>query len=103
MIDTQAKPRPYIGLLVLAALLGLITAAITFLFIALVHVVTSFIWERAALLSGLPPAVWTILVCTVGGLLVGLLVKAFGVSSPRSCRSSAGVGGLTIGAPRESS
>ena len=78
MIDTQAKPRPYIGLLVLAALLGLITAAITFLFIALVHVVTSFIWERAALLSGLPPAVWTILVCTVGGLLVGLLVKAFG-------------------------
>ena len=78
MIDTQAKPRPYVGLLALAALLGLITAAVTFAFVALVHVATSFVWEQAASLAGLPPAAWTILVCTVGGVLVGLLVKAFG-------------------------
>jgi len=78
MIDTQAKPRPYIGLLALAALLGLITAAITFLFVVLIHGATRLVWEQAASLAGLPPPVWTILICTVGGLLVGLLVKAFG-------------------------
>ena len=78
MIDTQAKPRPYVGLLALAALLGLITAVVTFVFIVLVHAATRLVWEQAASLAGLPPPVWTILICTVGGLLVGLLVRAFG-------------------------
>src|SRR3990172_8429038 len=78
MIDTQAKPRPYVGLLALAALLGLITAVVTFVFIVLVHAATRLVWEQAASLAGLPPPVWTILICTVGGLRVGLLVRAFG-------------------------
>jgi H+/Cl- antiporter ClcA len=78
MIDSQAEPRQYFKLLGLASFVGLATAAVTFIFIALVHLATRFIWERAALAAGLPAPVWTILICTVGGLLVGLLVRAFG-------------------------
>src|SRR3989337_273241 len=78
MIDTQAKPRPYFRLMAMAALLGLITAVVTFLFIALVHEATRVVWEQAASVAGLPAPVWTVLVCTLGGLIVGLLVRALG-------------------------
>lgn len=78
MIDTQASPRPYIRLLALAALMGLITAAVTFGFIVLVHELTKLVWVQAASLVGLPAPALTILICTLGGLLVGLLVRAFG-------------------------
>jgi len=78
MIDTQAKPRPYLRLMALAALLGIITAVVTFAFIALVHEATKLVWEQAASAAGLPAPVWTILICTLGGLIVGLLVRAFG-------------------------
>jgi H+/Cl- antiporter ClcA len=78
MIDTQASPRPYIRLLALAALMGLLTAAVTFVFIVLVHEATKLVWVQAASVVGLPAPVLTILICTLGGLLVGLLVRAFG-------------------------
>jgi H+/Cl- antiporter ClcA len=78
MIDPQAKPGPYIKLLSLVVVLGLISALITFAFIALVHQGTGLIWEQAALALGMDPRLFTILVCTIGGLLVGLLVKFFG-------------------------
>ena len=78
MIDTQAKPRPYFTLLGTAAILGLATAVITFVFIALVAVATEAVWVQAAALTGLPAPLWTLLICSVGGLLVGLLVRAFG-------------------------
>jgi H+/Cl- antiporter ClcA len=78
MLDPQAQPKPYIRLLVLVALLGLISALITFAFMALVHVGTGLIWEAAAAALGISPALFTIIVCSVGGLLVGLLVKLFG-------------------------
>jgi len=58
--------------------LGLISALITFAFMALVHQGTGLIWEQAALALGMDPRLFTILVCTLGGLLVGLLVKFFG-------------------------
>jgi len=78
MIDPQARPGPYIKLLALVALLGLLCALITFGFMALVHQGTGLIWEQAALALGLDPRLFTVLVCTIGGLLVGLLVKLFG-------------------------
>jgi H+/Cl- antiporter ClcA len=78
MIDTQAKPVSYIRLLALVIVLGLITAVITFTFMFLVHQGTVLIWEKAALALGLDIRLFTLLVCTIGGLLVGLLVKLFG-------------------------
>jgi H+/Cl- antiporter ClcA len=78
MIDPHARPGPYIKLLALVALLGVITALVTFTFVALVHQGTHLIWEEAALALKVDPRLFTIVVCTLGGLLVGLLVKVFG-------------------------
>jgi H+/Cl- antiporter ClcA len=78
MIDPQAKPGPYIKLLALVVVLGLITALITFAFIALVQQGTQLLWEQAAQVLSMDSRLFTLLVCTIGGLLVGLLVKLFG-------------------------
>ncbi|MCJ7512091.1 MAG: chloride channel protein [Anaerolineales bacterium] len=78
MIDTQARPAPYVRLLVLVALLGLVSASITFGFIALVDQGTQLVWQQLALALGIDPRLFTLLICTLGGLLVGLLVKLFG-------------------------
>lgn len=78
MNSETIQPRPYLKLLFLAALLGLISAVITFIFMALVNVGTSAVWETAAEATGLSTQVFTLLVCTIGGLLVGVLVKIFG-------------------------
>ena len=78
MIDPQARPAAYIKLLAFVAVLGLITALITFVFMALVNQGTALIWEQAAAMLGIDPRLFTLLVCTLGGLLVGLLVKLFG-------------------------
>lgn len=78
MIDPQAKPAAYIKLLAFVALLGVICALITFAFMALVHQGTVLVWEQAATMLGIDVRIFTILICTIGGLLVGLLVKLFG-------------------------
>lgn len=78
MIDPQARPGPYIKLMALVILLGLISALITFGFIALVHEGTHLLWTEAAEMLGVDARLFTLLVCTIGGLLVGLLVKLFG-------------------------
>jgi H+/Cl- antiporter ClcA len=78
MIDTQAKPAPYVRLLGLVILVGLISALVTFTFMFLVSRGTALVWEQATLALGLDPRFFTLLVCTLGGLLVGLLVKVFG-------------------------
>ena len=78
MIDTQAKPKSYVKLLGLVALLGLVSALITFAFVAIVHLGTTAIWEDAALVLGLDQRLFTLLVCSIGGVRVGLLVKFFG-------------------------
>jgi H+/Cl- antiporter ClcA len=78
MIDPQARPAPYIRLLALVVVLGLVSAVVTFAFMALVHEGTSLIWEQAAQAVGIDPRLFTVLVCAFGGLLVGLLVKFFG-------------------------
>lgn len=48
MDSETIQPRPYLKLLLWAALLGLISAVITFMFMALVNVGTSAVWETAA-------------------------------------------------------
>ena len=78
MIDPQAKPALYIKLLALVVLLGLISALVTFAFMVLVNQGTRLVWEQAAEALGVDQRLFTFLVCTVGGLLVGLLVKLFG-------------------------
>ena len=78
MIDPQVKPSAYIKLLAFVAVLGVLSALVTFIFMALVHQGTALIWEQAAAMAGIDPRLFTVLVCTAGGLLVGLLVKLFG-------------------------
>lgn len=78
MIDPQARPAAYIKLLALVVVLGLISALVTFAFMALVSVSTGAIWEQAAQALGMDTRLFTVLICTLGGLLVGLLVKLFG-------------------------
>jgi len=74
----RIQPRPYLKLLLLAALLGLLSALITFVFLVLVHAGQALVWEQIAQAVGLSPPVFTVLICTLGGLLVGVLVKVFG-------------------------
>ncbi len=78
MIDPQARPTAYFKLMALVVVLGVISALVTFVFIVLVNQGIQLIWEQAAQSLGLDVRLFTILVCTVGGLVVGLLVKLFG-------------------------
>lgn len=78
MIDPNAKVGPYLKLLALAALLGVITAVVTFVFVVVVNAGTELLWQQAAPATGLPAPLLIISICTIGGLLVGLLVRYFG-------------------------
>jgi H+/Cl- antiporter ClcA len=78
MIDPNAKLRPYLRLMLLVILLAVVSAGITFVFIVIQNQGIYLIWEQALIASGLDSRLFTLLVCTVGGLLVGLLVKFFG-------------------------
>jgi H+/Cl- antiporter ClcA len=78
MIDPQANPRAYIKLMAFVVVLGLVSALVTFAFMSLVVVGTGAIWDQAAEALGLDTRLFTVLICAIGGLLVGLLVKLFG-------------------------
>jgi H+/Cl- antiporter ClcA len=78
MIDPHAKVKSYLRLMALVAILGAVSALITFSFIALVNLLIDLIWEQAPIALGVDARLFTLLVCTLGGLLVGLLVKIFG-------------------------
>jgi H+/Cl- antiporter ClcA len=62
----------------LVALLGIVSAVVTFVFIVVVNKSIALVWDEAAQSLGLDARLFTLLVCTIGGLLVGLLVKFFG-------------------------
>ena len=62
----------------MAAILGLVSALSTFIFMALVKLGQSLLWEQAAEAIGISLPLFTVLVCTAGGIAVGLLVKVFG-------------------------
>ena len=78
MIDPRAKPKAYLRLMAMVALMGIISAVVTFSFMALVHQGTKLVWEQTAQAVGIDPRLFTLLVCAIGGLLVGLMVKLFG-------------------------
>lgn len=78
MSAEQIQPRPYLKLLLLAAGLGLISAVITFVFVVIVQAGQVLIWEQAAQAVGLSAPIFTLLICTIGGLIVGVLVRIFG-------------------------
>ena len=78
MSQERIDPRLYLKLLFLAALLGIISAAITFIFLVLVRAGQALIWEQAAQAVGVSLPVFTLLICSIGGLMVGVLVKVFG-------------------------
>jgi H+/Cl- antiporter ClcA len=78
MIDPNAKLKPYLRLMGLVILLAAVSAGITFVFIVLQNTGIYLVWEQAMFASGIDARLFTFLVCTVGGLLVGLLVKLFG-------------------------
>ena len=61
MIDPEAKPGQYIKLMLLVAVLGLITALITFAFVAIVNMGTLLLWDRAAQALGMDPRLFTVL------------------------------------------
>jgi len=75
---SRIEPRPYLKLLLLSTLLGLISATITFVFQGLVRAGQVMLWTRAAQAAALPAPVFTLIVCALGGLLVGVLVRIFG-------------------------
>jgi H+/Cl- antiporter ClcA len=78
MSKIRIEPGPYVKLLMLAAVLGLISAVITFGFLGLVHLGQVLVWRRVATATGLSEAVFTLAVCVLGGLIVGVLVRIFG-------------------------
>jgi len=78
MIDPQAKLKTYLRLMLLVAILGAVSALITFVFIALVNVLTDLVWKQAPIALGVDSRLFIFVVCIIGGLLVGLLVKLFG-------------------------
>lgn len=78
MIDPHAKLKSYLRLMLLVAILGAVSAMITFVFIALVNLLTELIWKQTPLALGIDTRLFTLVVCVIGGLLVGLLVKIFG-------------------------
>ena len=90
MIDPQAKPAAYIKLLAFVAVLGVLSALVTFVFMALVHQGTVLIWEQAAAALGIDLRLFTVLVCTIGGLLVG-----FGARYAGGCTSGHAISGMS--------
>jgi H+/Cl- antiporter ClcA len=64
--------------MVIIVILGAVSAGITFIFIALVNLLTDVIWKQGQTLLGVDTRLFTFIICVVGGLLVGLLVKVFG-------------------------
>jgi H+/Cl- antiporter ClcA len=78
MTAERIEPRSYLKVLLLAAVLGLFSAVLTFIFLVLVDVGQSLVWEQAALAVGVSVPVFTLVICSIGGLLVGVLVKVFG-------------------------
>lgn len=62
MIDPNARPISYLWLMVLVALLGIISAVITFAFIVIVNAVTDLIWEQALQTSEWYSRLFTIII-----------------------------------------
>ena len=49
MIDPDVKPKPYLRLMLLVGLMGIISALVTFVFMIIVNRGIALVWEQAAL------------------------------------------------------
>jgi CheY-like chemotaxis protein len=78
MSQEKIQPRPYLKLLALAAALGLISAAMTFVLMVLVHQGQSLIWDQAAQAVGVSREAFTLAICALGGLLAAFITSPFG-------------------------
>ena len=78
MDNDAIQPRPFLKLMLLAALMGLMSAVVTFAFIWVVHELQGLLWDHVSSLGGTWTAILTVLICTIGGVVVGVLVKIFG-------------------------
>ena len=77
-MDPQVQRKPYLRLILLALVLGLVTATMTFAFVSVVHILSDGLWVEAAEATGVPFGVFALVACSLGGLLVGVLVRIFG-------------------------
>lgn len=75
MIDIQAKTKPYLRLMALVPFLGIVSAVLTFIFFAFVNRSIAWIWEEAVLAQGIDPRLFTLLVCTIGGIVFVLPMR----------------------------
>ncbi len=91
MIDAQVRPKSYLRLMSLVALLGIVSAALSFVLMALVHEGTYLIWEQAQVRIGLDARLFTILLCT-GAATYGTLHPATGTSRDRAGDRRCGYG-----------
>ena len=72
------KTRRYYSMLFYAAILGVVSGIVTFLFIEVVHIGQQLVWEKFAPSTGLSPPVFTLVICLTGGLVVGVLLQLLG-------------------------
>jgi H+/Cl- antiporter ClcA len=78
MNGERIQPIPYLKLLLTAALIGLFSAAITYGFMRAVSETAELIWGHVEESDGTWQSVLTIVLCAVGGIVVGILVRIFG-------------------------
>jgi H+/Cl- antiporter ClcA len=62
----------------MTAILGVLSGTLTFIFMELVSVSQKLLWEQAAEKFTIPVPIFTFFICTIGGVLAGLIVKIFG-------------------------
>jgi H+/Cl- antiporter ClcA len=72
------ESRAAIRLILLAGALGLVSGVITFAFVWVVEKISSLLWTPVEGLEGWLPKVLTFVICVVGGIVVGILVRIFG-------------------------
>jgi H+/Cl- antiporter ClcA len=72
------KTRRYYIMLFYAAILGMVSGIVTFLYIEVVHIGQQLVWEKFAPSTGLSAPVFTLIICLTGGLVIGLLLQLLG-------------------------
>jgi H+/Cl- antiporter ClcA len=72
------KTRRYYIMLFYAAILGIVSGIVTFLYIEVVHIGQQLVWEKFAPSTGLSAPVFTLIICLTGGLVIGLLLQLLG-------------------------
>lgn len=83
MESKAATSRDLVKVMLFAALIGALSGVVVLVFLTLMRLGIGFVWERLPLLFGLfsagePAPAYVFAVATLGGLVVGILVRIFG-------------------------